>query len=82
MRKNQTIRIFKKFLKKHDAYNDYCEEMHKTYGDIFTKLMKNYAPYNFVSGHFAWNRTSMDEDYWSDLNDDWIMFLERNYHPK
>lgn len=78
MKKQQAIRIFKKFLKKNNAYDEYCMAMRDKYNDILKKLISTSSPYNYVGGFFAWDDTIMSEDYWSNLNDDWGMFLQNN----
>jgi len=78
MTKTQIIKIFEKFLKKHNAYDAYCEVMRDRYCDTLKKLMSTSNPYNFVGGYFPWDETCMGEDYWSDLNDEWCIFLEKN----
>lgn len=78
MASQKTLKVFKKFLEKHDAYDAYCEAMRDRYNDILEKLMSTSNPYNYVGGFFSWSNTVMKEDYWSDLDDDWSMFLKHN----
>jgi len=78
MKNTCIIRIFKKFLIKHRAYEAYCEAMNEECDNIYAKLMKSDNPYNFVGGYFSWEETAKENDFWADLDDEWNMFLD-NY---
>jgi hypothetical protein len=81
MNNTRIIKLFKKFLIKHKAYEAYCVEMEERYNNIYAKLMKSSNPYNFIAGYFPWSQVTMSEEFWEDLDYEWSIFLQHNYKP-
>jgi len=81
MTNQKIIRIFKKFLKKHDVYGEYCAEMKSRCDDIYKRLLGMPNAHSFTGEPFSWDETEMGSDYWQEIDAEWIRFL-LNYHHK
>ena len=65
--------LFMRFLKEKGAFNNYKLEV----GNVPVLIHKD-QPCIWISGAFPWADTRDGFSFWSQLNDEWVMFCKKN----
>lgn len=69
---------FKSFLLQHGILSEFRRELGKqSHFDSFIDLIKNAYPINYVDSAFEWGDTDKGIDFWLDINNKWITYINK-----
>lgn len=78
-------KLFVEFLKSKRLYSKFARELREDSGKTVSAYLKqflgsNYDQYMYLSGAFYWVRSKDGNEFWSNVNKDWLDFaIEKIY---
>ena len=80
---NNAVKIFRQFLRQRNAWEPYVIHTRKNVMRPFYPNVQRSSPTTFLNCAFAWSYTPQGHNYWQQINDEWVNFLNSNpqvYH--